>query len=113
MFMFFASHTCHCTIFDEILENQFPFDHIPLNLLHSLSPYFIGIYRVNHSYIYYIIYCSTLNEIFIDYSDLKKNNFSKNDQSNLSSYHQISQLSSITKISERVVSTQLINYSMC
>ena len=54
------------------------------------------------------------NEIFIDYSDLKKTTL---DQSNVSfdlSYRPISQLSSISKTSERVVSThtQLINYIM-
>ena len=41
------------------------------------------------------------------YSDLKKTTL---DQSNLSSYRQISHLSSISKTLERVVSTQLINY---
>ena len=55
----------------------------------------------------YIIYCSTLHEIFIYYSDLKKTTL---DQSNLSSYRPISQLSSISKTLERVVYTQLINY---
>ena len=58
---------------------------------------FYWIYRLNHSYISYIIYCSTFNEIFVYYSDLKKTNL---DQSNLSSYRPISQLSSIYNTSE-------------
>ena len=51
----------------------------------------------------------TPNEIFIDYSDLKKTTL---DQSNISSYRPISQLLPIAKTSERVMSTQLINYIM-
>ena len=35
--------TLYITFFDDILENQFPLNTIPLNLLRSLSPYFIGI----------------------------------------------------------------------
>ena len=57
----------------------------------------------------YVIYCSTLNEIIINYYYLKKTIL---DQSNLSSYRPIFQLSSISKTPEQVVSAQLINYSM-
>ena len=51
------------------------------------------------------------NEICIDYSDFKKSIL---DQYNLSSYRSISQLGllSLSKTSELVVFTQLINYSM-
>ena len=45
----------------------------------------------------------------MDYSDLKKTTL---DQYNVLSYRPISQLLSISKTSERVVSTQLINYIM-
>ena len=52
MFMFFASSTWHLTLFDDILENQFLLDPIPLNLLRSLSPYDIGfIAEIIHRYI--------------------------------------------------------------
>ena len=72
--MFFASHTRNCTLFDDILENKFPFDpisiyfihyhHIVLDLsLNSFIDYIIIIYYNNYS---------TLNNKFIDYSDLKK-----------------------------------------
>ena len=46
---------------------------IPLNLLRSLSPYVILLIAEIIHPISYIIYCSTLNEIFIEYSYLKKN----------------------------------------
>ena len=54
------------------LKTNSPVYLIPLNLLRSLSPYFIGIItEIIHRSL--IIYCSKLHEIFIYYSDLKKN----------------------------------------
>ena len=89
------------------LKTNSPLDPIPLNLRRLLSPYFIGL-------ITEIIYRSLISSIVphsMKYSYIipifKKTTL---DQSNLSSYRPISQLSSISKTLERVVSTQLINY---
>ena len=89
------------------LKTNSPLDPISLNLLRSLSPYFIGLITeiIHRSLISSIVPHSMKYSYIIPI--LKKTTL---DQSNLSSYSPISQLSSISKTLERVVSTQLINY---
>ena len=89
------------------LKTNSPLDPIPLNLLHSLSPSFIGLITeiIHRSLISSIVPHSMKYSYIIPI--LKKTTL---DQSNLSSYRPNSQLSSISKTLERVVSTQLINY---
>ena len=89
------------------LKTNSPLDPIPLNLLRSLSPYFIGLITeiIHRSLILSIVPHSMKYSYIIPI--LKQTTL---DQSNLSSYRPISQLSSISKTLERVVSTQLINY---
>ena len=94
LFMFsFPNHDNVLSLMTSLKTNSpvIPLNHITLNLLRSLSPYFIGlIAEIIHRS---LISCFTLNEILIDYSDLKKTNL---DQSNLSSYRPISLLLSIS-----------------
>ena len=89
------------------LKSNSPLDPIPLNLLCILAPYLIdiitGIIRVSLS-------SSTVPQL-MNYAYitpiLKKHNL---DSSILSNYRPVSQLSSISKTMERIVSRQLIYY---
>ena len=89
------------------LKSNSPLDPIPLTLLRTLSPSLI-------ESIILVMHASLITSIvpkFMKYSYItpiiKKTTLS---HSNLSSYRHISQLSSISKTLERIVSAQLIHY---
>ena len=89
------------------LKSHSPLDPVPLVLLRSISPYIIGLITniINVSLITSTVPQSMKHSYITPL--LKKPTL---DHSNLTNYRPISQLSSISKTLERVVSTQLIHY---
>ena len=89
------------------LKSNSPLHHIPLTLLRTLSPSLIELITmsIHASLITYIVPKSMKTLLY--HPHYKKNTLN---HSNLSSYRPISQLSSISKTLERIVSAQLIHY---
>ena len=89
------------------LKSNSPLDPIPLTLLRTLSPLLIEpIIMISHASLITSIVPKSMKHSYIT-PIIKKTTLS---HSNLSSYRPISQLSSISKTLDRIVSAQLIHY---